>query len=571
MTDCMIRNGLIVDGTGREPFRADVAIDNGRIVELGTTSESARREIDADGLVVSPGFIDIHTHYDAQVMWDPTMSPSPLHGVTTVFGGNCGFTLAPIDPSTVDYLTRMLSRVEGMPLESLQSGVDFSWSSFGEYLDRIEGRLAVNAGFLVGHSALRCAVMGRDAVGRAATSTELQQMKQLLKASLEAGGMGFSSTWSTTHSDSDGNPVPSRWADSEELLGLASVTGEHPGTTMEFLPGSFSDERIDLMTRMSLSAARPLNWNLLTVAADIADAVEQQLAATDYARARGAEVLALTLGDLSESRFTFHTGVVLDSIPGWAQLFLLPARERIQWLSDPARRAEMVRSAATIEKRRHRLIQWDRYRVLETFAPQNEDLSGRTIGSIAAERGSDPFDTLLDIVVADELRTSVASPIAGDDDASWRMRADVWRDSRTVLGGTDAGAHLDMLSTFTSTTGLLARGVRERQLLRLEEAVHQLTAVPARLYGLKDRGVLKAGNHADLVLFDPETVGPLPVATRYDLPSGAGRLYGEAAGIQHVLVNGVEIVNGRGFTGALPGCVIRSGRDTVSNIPKAAA
>ncbi len=260
MLDCVIRGGEVIDGTGRPRRRADVGIRDGKVVSIGDVTEEASQTIDASGLAVAPGFVDIHTHYDAQAFWDTTLSPSPLHGVTTVIGGNCGFSIAPLGPEHGDYLMRMLARVEGMPLESLAEGVPWDWTTTAEYLDRLDNRLAVNAGFLVGHSAIRRVVMGDDATRRHASPGEQYEMERLLAEGLAAGGMGFSSSWATTHNDDEGEAVPSRHASTDELLSLCKVVSAHPGTTLEFIPtiGLFEEHDMDLMTRMSLAANRPL-------------------------------------------------------------------------------------------------------------------------------------------------------------------------------------------------------------------------------------------------------------------------------------------------------------------------
>jgi len=255
MLDVVIRGGEVVDGTGAPRRRADVGIADGKVVKIGEVTDDANTVIDATGKVVTPGFIDLHTHYDAQALWDSSLSPSPLHGVTTVMAGNCGFTIAPLTQQDGDYLMRMLARVEGMPLESLQQGVPWNWSSTAEYLDAVDGTLMPNAGFLVGHSALRRVVMHDDATKREATDEEIEKMCNLLRDGLRAGGMGFSSTWSTSHNDHTGVPVPSRHASRKELIDLCAVVGEFPGTTLEFIPavGRFEDETFELMADMSAS------------------------------------------------------------------------------------------------------------------------------------------------------------------------------------------------------------------------------------------------------------------------------------------------------------------------------
>jgi N-acyl-D-aspartate/D-glutamate deacylase len=554
--DLVIRGGTVVDGTGAPARRADVGISDGRIVAVGEVT--GEREIDADGLMVAPGFVDLHTHYDAQLFWDPSASPSPLHGVTTVFGGNCGFSLAPSSPAVAGYLTAMLARVEGMPLAALEESLDWKWDSFGSWLDRLEGNVGVNAGFLVGHSTLRRLVMGEDA-GGPATDAQVAAMVAALHGALADGAMGFSTSQSHTHHDGDGQPVPSRAATRAELEALAAAVEPHPGTTVELvLSGSlngFSEEEVDLMATLSLLADRPVNWNVLGVSA--ADPGEHQLAASDAAARRGATVVALTLPHTMRIRLSFTTGVILDGLPGWREVMALPTDARIAALSDPEVRARLDRNAQSDEAGilRH-IAAWRRLVIEESSVPGCE---GRTVGDIAA--GRDPFDALLDVVVADRLRTGIRLPIPESDD-DWRVRAAVWRDPRVVVGGSDAGAHLDTMCGAVYSTTLLSEGVRHRGLLGWEEAVRLLTDVPARLYGLLERGRIAEGWWADITVFDPATVGPGPERTRDDLPAGARRLFAGSTGMEHVLVNGTEVVSHGAPTGGLPGTVLRSGRDT---------
>lgn len=571
MYDVSIIGGTVVDGTGAPARRADVGIREGRVVAVGQLDEAAHSIIDADGQVVAPGFIDLHTHYDAQAFWDTTLSPSPLHGVTTVIGGNCGFTIAPlagdggpVSAEDADYLMRMLARVEGMPLESLQAGVPWDWSSTAQYLDRLDGTLMPNAGFMVGHSALRRVVMHDDATQRAATPDELATMQRLLREGLAAGGMGFSSTWSTSHNDHTGRPVPSRHATRDELVALCSVVRDHPGTTLEFIPavGKFDTEVFELMGDMSAAADRPLNWNLLQVYAQNWDLVQHQLAGYEIAASRGGQVLALTLPDTFRMRLNLISGFILDILPGWDALMALPKAEKIRQLADPAVRAEWNRLAQSDTGPTRSIGNWGSYVLLQTFDEVNRAYEGRTVGDVARELGRDPWDVLVDIALADDLRTVIASQDRGQDPATWQRRVEVWRDHRAIVGASDAGAHLDMIDSFSFSTTLLAKAVREHELMPLEEAVTHLTDRPARLYGLRDRGRLTEGYFADVVVFDPAAIAPSPVSVRFDLPAGAGRVYGGAEGIGHVLVNGVPCVEGTTLLEARPGSLIRSGRDT---------
>ena len=567
MLDLLIRNAEIVDGTGAPARHGDVGVSDRRIAAVGEIDDLAAKTVDAQGQTLAPGFVDLHTHYDAQLFWDPTASPSVQHGVTTVFGGNCGFTLAPAASDQHDYLTRMLARVEGMPLDALRAGLDWGWASFGDWLDRLEGNIAVNAGFLVGHSALRLAAMGGDAVGAEAGPEQIERMVAVLHDALDAGGLGLSTSQSPTHNDGGGQPVPSRSASRDELVALAAGVRDHPGTTLEaIIPGclsGFTDDDIALLTDMSVAADRPLNWNLLGVSAANPDGHQRQLRAYESSAQRGGRVVALTLPQAMKIRLSFLSGFVLDGLPGWRDTMHLPVPERLAALADPEVRRRLAEGASSKEAGMLRgPAQWDRLVLVETFAPENADATGRSVGEVAATRGGEPFDTLLDIVIADELRTGLSPRLTGDDAADWRARAEVWQHPGAVIGGSDAGAHLDMMCGAIYTTSLLGRGVREHRVVTLEEAVRLITDVPARFYGLTERGRIRPGWHADLVMFDPATVDHGPERTRYDLPSGAPRLVADAYGITSVWVGGVEVCRDGAATGALPGTVLRSGRDT---------
>ncbi len=543
MLDVVIRNGRVVDGTGVPARAADVGIAGDRIVAVGTVEAQGAREIDATGRVVAPGFVDVHTHYDAQVFWDGALTPSPLHGVTTALAGNCGFTIAPLADvdSDNDYLMRLLARVEGMPLESLQEGVPWNWRTTGDYLDALDGQLGINAGFMVGHSALRRVVMGRAAVEREATVDEVARMTALLHEGLEAGGLGFSSSWSRTHNDADGHMVPSRYASTDELLALSGALASHEGTSLEFLPmvGAFEDWTFELMSAMSRAAHSPLNWNVLGVVAKTMDHVEHQLTAGDHAAAHGGRVVALTVPMSVPLRLSFRSGFVLDAIPGWEELMLAPLDAKVAVFRDPEARAKLDVLAQRRDNPMRHLAHWERFQILDVVAPENEPYAGRTVGEVAAELGRSSWDTLCDIALADELNTGFGMTPRPDTVDDWRARAQVWRDHRALVGASDAGAHLDMLMTANFATQMLA-AVREYDLMPLEEAVHLVTQVPAEFYGLRDRGTLAEGALADVVVFDPATIDTQPVEMRYDLPGGAGRLVADAVGVDHVLVNGVR-------------------------------
>jgi N-acyl-D-aspartate/D-glutamate deacylase len=565
--DEVIKGGTVVDGTGAPGRIADVGIRDGRIVAIGKVDEEAAREIDATGYIVAPGFVDPHTHYDAQLMWDPTASPSSVHGVTTVIGGNCGFALAPLRDGDADYLRRMMAKVEGMPLPALEHGADWEWETFAQFLDRFEGGISVNAGFLAGHCAIRRYVMGTDAIGNEASPEQIAEMRAELGRALESGALGFSFSQASSHSDGDGQPVASRWATPEELVAMCEETGAHAGTTLEGIVqgclDQFSDDEIELLGTLSAAADRPLNWNVLTIDAREPDRVPRQLGAGDRAVELGGRLVALTMPVGVPMNMSFNTFCAIWLLPGWQEVMGLPVPERIARLSDPDTRVWLLERSLSQEAGVfRRLADWGDYRLGDVYSEENEPLRGRIVGEIAAERGKSNFGTLLDIVIADDLRT-VLWPVPKDDDgASWELRRQVWNDPRALLGGSDAGAHLDRMCGAPYTTKFLADCLRGRQLVSLERAVELITSAPASLFGLRDRGVLREGAIADVVVFDPTVVDSEEATLVRDLPGDSARLTAGSVGIVRVLVNGTPIVEEGKATGATPGTVLRSGRDT---------
>lgn len=567
MLDIKICGGNIVDGTGAPGYQGDVGIRDGKIVALGQVAEEAREIIDAKGRIVAPGFIDVHTHYDAQAFWDPTFSPSCYHGVTTVIGGFCGFSIAPLTPDAGAYLLPMLARVEGMPVSTLKAGVPWNWSSFGDFLGKLDGTVGLNCGFFVGHSAVRRVVMGPRAVGQKATPEELGEMKGLVSKSLAEGALGFSTTTSISHNDADGNPVPSRHASREELIGLASLVRDHEGTSLELLPDvDFADSTIELLTDFSIAGQRAVNWNLLSVSGtDDAERkrIERQLYATQHARERGGNVVALTLPSALTLRINFISGFVLDTLTGWAEFFRLPVEERLERLKDPVSRAKLKESAQSTGPAMGRFANWRNYVVAEVQADENKRFRGRSVGEIADEVGRDPFDVLVDIVLADGLKTSLLIALGGDDAAGYEFRRELWESDATIVGGSDAGAHMDMIDSFAFSTKML-QNAREYRLMPIEQVVHLITQKNARFMGLRNRGVLALGAYADITVFDADRVACGEVYTRFDLPGtkDEGRLYADAVGIDYVIVNGKVLVQDNQIKDVRPGTVLRSGRDT---------
>jgi N-acyl-D-aspartate/D-glutamate deacylase len=563
MLDYAIVGGVVIDGTGGPGRRADVGIKDGRIVVVGEMDEQATTTLDATDLIVTPGFVDAHTHYDAQLWWDPTAAPSNWHGVTTVIGGNCGFGLAPLKAPDADYTRRMMAQVEGIPLKALEEGVPWNWESFGEFLDGLENGLAINAGFLVGHCALRRFVLGSD-FKRESTPREVEQLVALLDQSLADGGLGLSTSRSSTEVDGDGDPVPSRWASEAEVLALCAVLGEHDGTGLEAnMQGClrrFADDEVELLAQMSATAHRPLNWNVLGVEAADPEKVPWQMRPSRRARELGGRVVALTMPIFADNNQSFKTFCAIWLLPGWRTVLDQPSDRVIAELRDPATRARLLASAR--DSNMPAMAEFERYLIGEVYSTTNEQYRNRLVGDIAREKGQDPFEAIVEIVAADDLRTVLWPQPGSDGPEDWELRRTLWEDPDVVLGGSDAGAHLDRMLGSAYPTRFLSDSLRGKQLVSLERAVQMMTDVPARLFGLRGRGRVAEGCHADLTVLDSATVDATPVRTAFDLPGDAKRLLADPIGVVRVLVNGHETIVDGAPVGSLPGTLLRSGRDT---------
>ena len=562
-----------MDGTGAPARRADVAIRGGRVTDVGPVTDDAEVVVDAVGRVVCPGFVDVHTHYDAQLMWDPTASPSPLHGVTSVVAGNCGISLAPVRPEDEEFLVRMLSRVEAIPLDSLERGVTFRWRTFGEFLDVVErSGAAVNVGFLAGHSALRRSVMGAAASSAPASDAQLDAMRRSLDEALSAGALGFSSSTSTTQRDGDGLPTPPNFASHDELIDLAAVCRDHPGTSLEFIPASaargFTEEELLLMARMSAAGRRPLNWNtVLLNYPTIPDIHERQLASADVGSALGGCVVPMIVPHNFRVRTDFlDSDVGFRAIAAFDQIFRLDVDGRIRALSDPGVRAELIKAVADLPPGSAAMFRdsLPDLVVSDSGAPLMRPLVGRSIADIAAERGTTVIEAVFDLAVEAGLDIGFVRHVLRGGSGDRALRSRVLRDPRLVLGASDGGAHVRGVVNVEYTTASFEELVRQEQVFRIEELVREFSDVPARLYGIVDRGRLSPGAWADVLVFDPLTIGSSPVSLVRDLPGGAARLFSSGLGIDHVFVNGSEIVREGAFTGAKPGRVLRAGRDTTT-------
>jgi N-acyl-D-aspartate/D-glutamate deacylase len=572
--DLLIRGGLVVDGTNTAPVRADVGVNEDRIVAIAPdlSADDAKTVIDATGRVVAPGFVDQHTHFDAQIHWDPTLDISSRHGYTSFFGGNCGLSLAPITSQSADYMISALSKVEGIPEATIRAGVKFGWESFGEWLDSLEGHVAVNVGFSVGHSALRSAVMGERCLNPDPTPEELDAMRSLLEQSIEEGAVGFTSSHAETHTDLQGRPVASRCSSRAELLALVAVLRGHEGTKVEYSPSAdsiYNDDLRQWVADLAVASGRPLDYAIILDQQLTDDQVEAVFHTTDIARGLGGEAYAQVVAQTTSLFYNLRTGFMYESLPDpWPEVYSVSHEERLQMFSDETMLDRLEAAAGLAVERggnRAKPADFSALIVASVVSPENERFVGRTLGDIAAELGASPFRALVDMALKDDLRTALESrpPEAASNLDGWRRRVGYLRDDRGLITGTDAGAHLDMLDTHAQSSRLIANAVTRFQLMPIEEAVHRLTQVPAQISGLKDRGVLKVGSYADIVVFDPETMGATATELRADLPAGGNRLVCGNTGIDHVIVNGEPLYRNGQYTGSMSGTVLRSGRDTV--------
>jgi N-acyl-D-aspartate/D-glutamate deacylase len=538
--DLVIRGGFIVDGSGAPGRSGDVAVAGGRVVEVGTVSGRGAREVDAAGLVVAPGFIDPHTHYDAQLTWDPAASCTSWHGVTTIVTGNCGFTMAPCRPRDRLTLLKMLEYVEGMSLEAMQKGVQWEFETFREYLDALDRRpLWVNVAPLIGHSAVRQFVMGEAAWERAATPEELARMGDEVRRAMADGAIGFSSTTNMNHVGDRGRPVPSRLATDAELDYLVAAMGSTGRGIVELTIGGSRADRVaevDRYMELARAARRPVTMVSVRHNPGRPDEHRQILARVEAAWREGLRLHPQGTCSPLTSTFTLLNGFVFGPYPVWRRVLEAPVTEWPAILSDPGFRAEF---RATVG--RTALFRGDvaPLRVKGVRAPALERFVGRTVVEVARDRGQDVIDAFFDLALEDGLRTEFLAATMNTDAGAV---AEIFMHPAAVLGLSDAGAHVTMFSEAGQTSQLLGHWVRERRALSLEAAVRLITGAPAEIFGIPDRGRLAPGLAADITVFDPATIACHEEEIVHDLPDGGPRYIARARGIQWSFVGGRPII-----------------------------
>ena len=560
--DLVVRGGLVVDGSGAPGRRGDVAVREGRLAEIGAVAGRGAREIDAEGLVIAPGFIDPHTHYDAQILWDPLASCSSWHGVTTVVMGNCGFTLAPCREADRETIMRMLTYVEGMPLEALRRGIRWGWETFAEYLDGLE-RIGpwTNVGCFIGHSAIRQYVMGNAAWEREATAEEIAGMGRLVGEAMALGAVGLSSTTNKNHVGDLGRPVPSRLAHDDELTSLTRVMGTSGRGILELTIGGTRPDRlaeVERFAELARAGSRPVTLVSLRHNPSHPEEHRAILARIEALAREGVAIYPQVTTSPLTATFDLSGAFVFFRFPVWKRVLDAPVAGWRALFSDAGFREEFRASVGRTPLFRGDTAPLQVHAVgAETF----KALVGLPLAEVARRRGQDVIDAFFDVALEDDLQTQFTVAIMNTDAASV---AEIFTHERSLIGLSDAGAHLTLFCEAGQTSRLLGHWVRERGALSLEEAVRRITSMPADLFGLRDRGRLAAGLAADLTIFDPRTIADHEPELLHDLPGGGPRLVQRASGIEWSFVNGRPVIErGRmpevgSMSGQGPGQVLRA-------------
>jgi N-acyl-D-amino-acid deacylase len=547
--DLLIQNAQVFDGNGNAPQLLDVAVDQGRILEIGPALPlQAKHTLDAKGLALMPGIIDSHTHYDAQITWDPFVNPSPALGVTTAIIGNCGFTIAPCKPADREITMRNLTQVEGMSLDVLRLGIDWDFETFPQYLQLLQRKgSAVNVAAYIGHSSVRTWVLGDQANKRTATASEIESMATIVRDAMAHGAIGFASSTSPAHNGEGGFPMPSRLADDEEMMAMIKAMGEKgKGIYMVTKGGQMP---VSFLEDMSAQSGRPVMIAALLHNNTNPDAVFKDLDAITQANARGRQVIGQVSCCPLTMDFTFQSPYPVEGLQSWKSALGLTHDALIQKLSDPHFRNQVRNELATTATFRLFNNEWDKVHVVETFLPQHASFEQRTVAELARDQQKDPLDFALDLAVSEDLQTVFTALLLNSDiEAVGTML----NHPHSLVSLSDAGAHLTFFNDAGFGLHLMGYWSRELGKMTLQEAVRRLTSLPAHILGLKNRGQIRKGYFADLLLFDPQTVNRGPKQRVFDLPGGAPRLHTNAIGVKAVWVNGQQVADHEGLLQPAP-------------------
>jgi N-acyl-D-amino-acid deacylase len=561
MYDLILKGGRIYDGSGMPSFLGDVALRDGKIAEIGRINASADRVLDIGGLAVAPGIIDFHTHFDAQLWWDPLASSSTDHGITTVVMGNCGLTLAPCKPENRDALIGTFVRVEDMPRQTLQSGIPWEWTTHGEFLQALERRpLGLNVATLVGHCAVRQHAMGEASVEREASDAEIVEMAELVRDGMRAGAFGFSTNANQRHYREDGKPVPSRFAGLDEIARLCRVVGETQRGLVQFTHGAFAaPEHVARIGQwydtILKETRRPLIGESIRHFWTEPDLWRRQLSDVEERCRGGYAAYAMTSTRRTLRRWTLKDASRFDEMTAWKHLMTLPLDQRMRSFGDPQTRADLVKALAE-SKPISFSRRWDLVFVKTVARAENKCFEGQNIEEISRRQSKPPIDAFLDLALAEALETVFEDAATQADEQAVK---DIFSSPHVLLGQSDAGAHVANANPgFGFATTMLAYWVRERHIMDLESAIKKLTFLPASIFGMNDRGLLRRGLAADLFVFDPATIDSLPAEKINDLPEGAARYVQRAKGIHCTVVNGSLLMRDGVHTGVYPGKVLRS-------------
>ena len=554
--DLIVRDGRIIDGSGMPSFHGDVAVKDGKIAGVGKFSGTATREIDAQGLAVSPGFIDNHTHYDAQILWDPLCTSTCYHGVTSVVMGNCGLAMAPTRPEEGDTLLRMLSRIEAVPIDALRNGVDFRWETIGEYLQTVEQKIGLNVGSLIGHSAVRQYVMGDDASERDATPEELESMRDIVRQGMRDGALGFTTNRNKNHLNEAGKPVPSVRANEEEVLAICDVLGELGCGVIQTSGGAGGRvANFEMSKKAAMRSGRPVVWLSIAHRWSEPDSWREYLDMAEQGFQEGFQAYPICSPRRNNTRFTMKNAQIFDGLPSWRPVMLADEETKLATFADPEKRRALHHDAVEATDSTTFSRRWDLLYITKPTLPKNHDLKGMSIAELAKETGKDVLDAFLDLAVEEKLETGFEiNQTNGDENAVGQILSSPY----TVVGLSDAGAHVVFDAGYGYCTRLLGFWVREKQIMSLEDAVRKLTFHSASVFGLNDRGLLRPGMAADITIFDPDTVDALEPEVVHDLPGGGQRLMQHSRGIHYTIVNGTVLMENNEHTGAYPGQLLRT-------------